>query len=758
MHTRLEAHVARVLAVALLAALPASAQHHPGALLSDMAPADTLVYFEWAGHDHLAAMGEQTSAFGKLMDDPEFQRMIGALGTAIRAAAHQQFGGDSNAAALAEAGMEVGSLLWQKGVAVALVGVEQVMAFPAPQIVLAVRAGDDAPAIRDRLVALLEARPMFIGPVDDVVRGVTFQRFNWFVPLRIGLVDGLLLITAGETAAETVLAVKAHEREALRGSRQYAVIRERIGGAHPLALLHVNVAGLIDRAQTIFGAMTGQEGFPPEVAVLLEETGIAGVQSVTLAEQIIAGGHRHTIYVAAPSPRKGLLKLRDGAPVTDQDLIAIPSDASFAKAVNLRLSDVYAEGMRIVRSLGEVKPEIAGAVQEAIAAAEKRMGMKIEEDILNLFGDGWVVFDAPSNGALLGTGLTLVVETEDPAKVNQLIRKGLAAFQAQVEENAVAVSSYEHAGHRINCITPTSIPLPLAPSWAFHDQRLIVAMYPQIVAQTVHRLASPAAASLSILENPDFVRARRMLPGRCSTIAYFDTRRGVADLYGIALPLLTAACSAARGEDIDVEVYAWPRREVFTRDLFGDGWACSADEGGVLLTGHGPWPLPVPPAAALAPAVLFGGTGGWLLGSSRTIEFGTPPTGTTPQPTADALRPYARLTLIATYARRHALKHDDEFPPALQALVGPEGLSEENIALAAEHGGPFRYIAGQTLKSDPDNVLVYSYTAGEGGWVLRVNGIAEQLDESTLRAEVEKTLGSLDSAASFDQYDSQRQR
>ncbi|MHC4091490.1 MAG: hypothetical protein ACYSVY_14670 [Planctomycetota bacterium] len=541
---------------------------------SSFVPADAVLYLEWAGHDTLQA-AEQRSAFAKLMADPEVKRLF----TALSGAAHAALGraGEANEEWVTQANalIDIAKLVWAKGAVFALTGVEASMVGPAPQAVLAIDAGESSAALMGKAELLLKDMAMMTGPTEEVVAGVSFQRYDSVVPLRLGVTDGIVLLTFGEPTAAIVLGVSSGKAPALASSDRFRAAMKKIGtkGRTPVATFHLDVANLLSAAKQVMAAMTGQPEFPPFVEALLGELGVNSIHSVTAAEQIAGSGHRHSIYLAAPAPRKGLLKLSDFEPLTDADLIPIPSDATFAKAVNFRASDAYEEILHLTQALGAVVPPAPAMVSGFIAAAEARIGMKIKEDILDLFDDGWVVFDTPSNGGLIVTGFTMLVETRDADKVDQLVRQGLAALQSMIAPGeGFTVKSYEHAGHRINFVNITAGPSPVAPAWAFHDKRLVMALYPQMVAQTVERLSSSAAASLSILENRDFARARKLLPRNCNSISYFDTKKSVSDLYSIALPLASVGCSMAQKNGVDLDVSLMPRREVFVRDLFADVW------------------------------------------------------------------------------------------------------------------------------------------------------------------------------------------
>ena len=601
----------RVAGVSLLIAGLATIAVAPRATRAqDMAsiiPADAVLYFEWTGHNAITAGGGRGSAFGKMMADPEVKRLLKALGGAVQTGLGRATEADEAKRLRASAAMEIARILWADGVAVALVGVEASMVGPVPQLVIATRAHDSSTSVVGQVELLLKDLAMMSGPTEEVIEGVSFKRYDWVAPLRLGVADGIVLLTVGEPTAARILEVISSKAPALSSASHFVGAMKKIGteGRTPVARFHLDVANLLAAAREVMTAMTGQEELPPTADVLIRELGIGDIQSVTAVEQIVGSGHQHSIYLATTGSKKGFLKLFDSEPVTEADLVAIPSDATLAKAVNFPLASVYGELLRVVEAMRPVNPQVPAMVAAGIAALEDRIGMKVKEDILDLLDDGWVVFDSPGNGGLIFTGFTVVVETKDAEQFEAVIRNGLRVLKNSIAPaEGFTVRSYEHAGHQINFVNITAGPWPVAPSWSFHKNRLVLALYPQMVAQTVERLSSPAATSRSILENPQFVQGRKLLPEDCTSIAYLDTRRSVSDLYAIALPLASAGCSLAQRNGVDLDVSLLPRREVLVRDLFADVWGSCSDEEGVLIVGYGPWPVPVPSVGSLAPALL----------------------------------------------------------------------------------------------------------------------------------------------------------
>jgi hypothetical protein len=203
-----------------------------------------------------------------------------------------------------------------------------------------------------------------------------------------------------------------------------------------------------------------------------------------------------------------------------------------------------------------------------------------------------------------------------------------------------------------------------------------------------------------------------------------------------------------------------------------------SDEDGVLLVGYGPWPIQVPPVAILAPALL-GGVIPWAIQSTasapaqqaeldpealerlKALGYITdqpeddagpstepsdssaeePPPGDAEPAPADDEKEQARAKLenVSVALQLYAFANREEFPPDLATLTREGQLSAEDLVLVGGAASRFRYIGGQTRKSDPNNVLVYRHVAGQGALIATVEGQVKHLDEPTFAQALSDT-------------------
>ncbi len=757
---RPQSHGQRILLTIAILGLVASAQDSSATDFASSVPDDAVLFAQWSGvqiFDHGAGAA---TPLGKMLADPEFKRLGQAIQKSVDWLVKNYASGDDPESQAMKAGLGLANTLWQRGGMVALLGIDTEAGMPSPQLIIAIEAGSVPTEILADVEALLGLVPQLGAPTEVEIGGTKMNLRPGIVEVITGVVDEFVLVAIGQATVERFMGTQAGSGANLASSSPYSSALEKMGAKKGTGLLtvHLNVVKLLVVVQQGFSAAMGQEQLPPPVQTVLDGLGITSVQSVTVHEQFTGKGHRHSLYIAAPGEKRGLLKLFGSVPLTAEDLVAIPADATLAKASNLDLSMVYEEMMGLVDLLAVVDPSIPAEIHGGVEEVEAALGMKIKEDILDQFGDTWVFFDATSSGGLFGSGMTAVIETKNPEKVQALIRRGIDTLFTEMGLSAGAgIQTYDHRDHPIHFINVTLGPSPVAPAWAFHKERLIVALYPQAVAQTIERLASDSAASLSILESRDFAQGRQGLTKNCNTLVYLDTPKSVSDLYAISLPLVSAGCSMAQQAGAPLDVSIWPRREVWMRNLSPDLWAVSTDDGGILVCGIGPLPVPVPSPTWFAP---------WLgVAAATVLPNFMMSSGSAEMPNADFsdedmenLRAIgyvsdesdnvaaeeavpepetlddfeSKLSNLGVHCQLYAMQNREAYPPTLDDLLGPDGPSAEEIDL----GQSCTYIPGHTSKSSPQSTLIHCSNQDGSGWVLRVDGTVVELDEAMYREAV----------------------
>ena len=711
----------------------------PGARAAELAgvmPAESVLYLEWSGTDAVRDT-YATTAMGKTWAEPEMQRFAAELEKGInRLMVAPDVDGD-----LKQVGMGLQmvkpllSHLLHHRVALSLIGTETTEQGPSLAAVLAIELG--APDDVVTFQGLINMATMQHPKQSETVGEYTVQKVEMpmLPPIRFGAVDDVFLVTVGAEVLNDVLAVKSGTAPGLIANERLAAARKKLGctPANTTITVHLDLARAREQIKPLLLAYTGSEEPPPPVGQLLEELGINGIDSITYASQLANGGCRNATFIAAKAPRKGLLELYAGKPLADEDFHAVPADAPFVSVFNVDLPAVYDEALRIATVFA---PEQVSMISTQF---EENTGVKLREDVIALLDDGWTVFDAPSFGGFWFTGFNVVLETTDADAFVTMLDNLAGAIRKMTGDDGLSLSTCERNGHTVHYVTVTAGPVPVAPAWGAHGKRVVLALFPQMVAQTLDLMAAPDVAERCILANADFARGRKLMPAESIAITYIDTKRGATDLYKVFLPAATAGCSFAAANGIKLDVATIPTQATMTRHLFANVHGISHDEDGIISAGHGPLPIPLPSIAA----------GSGVAGTALMVSI-LLPSLTRARDLSKRLVSTTNLRGIGQACMLYAFEHHEEFPPDLETLVTDGSITRKMLISpldplrsrddAAPGECSYFYIAGQTMKSDPSNVLAYEPDYdGEGGNVLFVDGHVEWATPARRQQVVDKT-------------------
>jgi len=289
-------------------------------------------------------------------------------------------------------------------------------------------------------------------------------------------------------------------------------------------VLFVNVAGLMKLADP-FIEQAGKFGAPFDLRRALDTWGVtqlryaaivAGLNDSTAVSKFIVG-HEENAH--------GVLSLLDATPLTAVDFAAVPRSADAAVVARVDADEVYRRIYDMVKSVDVLAAE---AWDDGVLEAERDLKFRIEEDLLAAFGNLWTVYDAPTEGGSLFTGLCVVAAIRDEAKAAAVVEKILKVVEAENSrgDRKPFVISETTVGERtISYIQFIDGPVPVAPAWCIDGGRLIVAMSPQMVR--VHLLREADAETLA--DVPEV--ARQLKSGDVTALAFVDGRAGAASAY-----------------------------------------------------------------------------------------------------------------------------------------------------------------------------------------------------------------------------------
>ena len=734
-----------ILATGWMLCLPAAARAAgPPEDMAAVLPAETLAYLHFSGADALAEPNAQT-ALGRMLAEPDVKRLCDALPAKINQLITFAISEDADAVQAYPAVKGLASVAWRRPWALGLVALKphpgELPVVPHAALVIhtgAVKAElqrhvnvleaiirkEEVPLNRLQIGAaqMIQADTRELGPVKP----------TW------GFVGDYFVLATCREAAEAVVGVIDGKAPSLAGAAGFkaAAAKCRPGGpvvtatyadVQKLAAIAKEVA-----AQRVPPAAPDQPARPDPNSpdqVIKAIFALLDVDHMTVAASAMTidhGGFRTLSYLGC-TKREALMTGFDQKDLAVDELLAlVPADATFAYATRF---DIGAWHRRMLIKLQNVKPDWGMAVVGAEGVAGGMIGLGIQQGLLDPMGDTFLIYDAPDNGGMLITGITVVLKPEDP----EVLMTNLATLGTTIGRMAgqkADVRRLRSPHGEIRYFNLGGVPMPVAPAWGHRGDYVVIALYPQMVEAALRRMDGGLDRDESLLANPDFVRARKLLPDRVNAISYGDMKPAVRLLYGLALPLAQVGCAMAQGEGIDLDVSLMPTCESLTRHMFGAVSATTADADGITWVSHGPLPL-----------------GGSIVGSSVS---GVAMATSIALPSLSRARTLSKRTVSASNLRGigqacfiYANENDEQFPPDLQTLVKKGYCTPKQFHAPQDSGQGISYIyLGGTAADDPRNVLAYErpdINRGEGVNVLFSDSHVEWMKMPDFQRALEET-------------------
>jgi len=635
--------------------------------LAAAVPNDTLIYIGRTGGDHTDKIGKNT-AFGKLCAEPEVKRCVKHICELVDQIVAMEGGDSGNDAKAYAIGKELFSVVIRRPVALALIDGGLGPEGPFAHAALIVHVGKEG---KDFLRRVDTALDLVEAPRGDeaLVAGYSMRRLGKGKPAWIyyGLIGDHFVAGLGEEAIKQVAACIGGQAETLAANKSLALARGKMSGDSASAswTVHVNVAAAFDRAKRSLAHCPDSEAEDvAQVLGALTALGVEGLQSVTWESRLTGGGCYSGLYLHLPGERKGLFSMQAAQALTDDDLAVIPKEPTWATACNVDLAGIY---RGLLSAAGSIDKELAGTIAGPIRAIEEMLGFSLDEGFLSLIGDTVVIYDAPENGGLLITGATFVVESSDAKTLAKRLAKIVEVINAAIGEGNVRLASTEHRDHDVAFVNIVGIPMPVAPAWAVHEDKLVFGLYPQMVTAALDRLLSGNPQEDSILANADFVAARKVIGPVGSSMSYVNTRAAFQSAYPFLLPLAQIGAAMGQDEGLEIDISALPSQRTLAKHLFNSVKTTRSDKEGILYASYGPLPFGMSPAITSNMATTATLVSVLLPSLSRARELSKRTVCS------------ANLRGIGQAMYIYANDHDDQFPNSLQELLDVGNVSEKQL-------------------------------------------------------------------------------
>ena len=500
-------------------------------MISRVVPVDCLAYVSWAGTATPSAKSMNQTE--QLLAEPEVQKLFSAIDSAVTTGITKKARPGSGDAVIIKDVYPLAKTLLTRPAAIFVSKLEvNPQGPPNVEGGAIVNLAEKATAVSETLDRLEKLLPP--GMVEKVeISGVSFHRIKPSPTITVtwGIRGKYLIVGVGEGAVEGIL-----KRAKGEPPTWLAAIRKQLPVDRQSTLIYFNVK----RTITQFAPLGG-----PQVKAVLDAFGLDNVNYLASVTGLDAKGTVSRTLVAIDGQPQAIFHLAAARPLAVADLSPIPRDATIAAAGRL---DASAAWELLLEQIAKVEPQGRTQISQQIAGMEMALGIKLQEDLLKPLGDVWCVYNSPSEGGLLVTGLTGVVQVKDHDRLEATLNKLIALFQSQVEGPATEgprspyrrtprIVKTTFAGQDIYHFDIPEGDFPMAPAWCLVKKELIVSTFPQNIKSYLAR----GKDYQSLATVPGVAEA---LEGGAMALTYCDTRKMAEFVY----PLLCFGGKAISSE------------------------------------------------------------------------------------------------------------------------------------------------------------------------------------------------------------------
>ncbi|MFW6132693.1 MAG: hypothetical protein ACOC8F_02260 [Planctomycetota bacterium] len=703
--------------------------------LAERLPAGTLVYYAWAGRTEAFA----ASPMGKLAEGDKVADIFGAVRQAMRRGAPGATG-----RTMVDNGWAMASILWKHPCTAALIDVSvPERGEPLPSAAMLADLGDDKPAFAehlDKLVAAARADGAEFQQHDDY----TLLPVEGKLALTFGFDGNVFFACLGTVGlSDDLLAVR--KDKSLAANESFAAAMDDVAGEGAQLAVYVDVARLqevmkdAEANQRRRPAGDDDEGMVPR---LVRAFGLQKASAMAAGTRFVDGDVYTRTRLLSPAPHTGLLRLASERTITVEDLAALPSDADYAATSSVAPQSILDE---LRRGLAMTDQRTAAEFDDALAALRRETGVSLEQDLLAALGRTWVACSAESQGGFL-TGTAIWTSVRDRERLDETIDKLEAALRDAAGPGAaggmpnrcprchsselttrpngwvcarcgmtrrrwetqtrrrrrVEIKTMNVGETEVRYVSATAdgVPLPVAPAWAVHEGRFILAAWPQVI-QSIIRHGPPLRAAVGpagaaedraapLTDSETFARIRAHLADEPAILVYMNTPAILRRIYPAMLVGGTMGLNALDSYTPVKGGMDWlPTLQQLERFLGPAMVAISADEKGLLYEEYATVPgQGLLAAPAIAPLTTPAAAVGIVRARRRA------------QRSASAMNLRHIMIGIHTYAANNVGK----LPPSLAAL-GEYGTTGEMLVSPSAGGEPPRIEDGQ-LVGNTDYVYV----------------------------------------------------
>eukprot|EP00913_Durusdinium_trenchii_P008770 g8236.t1 len=415
-----------------------------------------------------------------------------------------------------------------------------------------------------RLLAYLAEQPL----TEAKVQGRTVLQFTAEKPVNVHCwKEGPhVVLTIGSEAPQRTIELAEGKRKNLAGAKLY----RRVAGFRGYETI---AHGFFNVAETL---KIVEKAIPPAKGIV-RMLGIDGLKDVSFHLGFEGRMQRSTVFIGMPGERKGLLKLF--APKTGFNLKKLPylppdSVAVTASGVDFPLA--YDEILKTVKLIAAfTNPTAQKDFESALAGFEKSIGISLKKDLIDSLGSTMVTYTSASEGAL-NLGSVIAIEVKDAPR----LKKSLDLLSRTLASTAgldIGIRQRKYRGTVMHMVKINQQGFPFVPTYAIHEDWLVISFYPQPVQGFIFRSDGKASTwkAPALLNNA--IRATMKPAGESSgkprllAAGAADPRPGMKQVLALA-PLIVSSFSSFSGETSNFDVSLIPNSQAVTERLT-ENWA-----------------------------------------------------------------------------------------------------------------------------------------------------------------------------------------
>ncbi len=606
-------------------------------LLSERVPADAVVFVGWKGVDELGPGYDQTR-LKKFIDASAIRELIDRSIPGLLARIGES---DRHAQELTDLLVTFAKPMFHHTSAFYFGGVDSSRPGQmTPRIAILCDAKADAPALVARLNELIQKA----GRTPFAIQAMQ--------------VDSLVVLEIGKTPFSTKekiapLAQDARFKKAIEQTQADSVYLAYLDG-HALLKMIADDLAESDRNNKSARKVT-------------TALGLDGLDYAIFTGGFTEADWTDRAFIAAPSPRRGLLTWFDDGPLSKEILSAAPVTSTVLAAGQLDLAGLYT---KIRAGLGEFDPKLQQNFDSGVAEFNEQTGFDLHDDLLNPLGSQWALYLDPQVGGNGMLGYVLVNRLRDANRLEKTLGQvELMANNLMRSFASRQKMTIQFKQEKVGDTTVHYLAVPfVGPSWVIRDGNLYLSLYPQVAVSAAEHVA---AKGKSILDNPDYQKLLQDLgQANPSSVAFFDLPKTATDAYTSLLFLSRMYLGFGDMFGLDSPAMVLPQLKKILPLLAPAGGVSWSDDTGWHSKTVGPFPG----------SVLFSGGGSLAaasVGQAGLLTSIALPSLSRSRETANRVKCASNLRQIGQACLMYANEHKGKYPPDIAELVKTQDIGPE---------------------------------------------------------------------------------